>query len=329
MAATITALNLVVAASILAIVLAAGAQPAGEVRRIGYLSSSSATAAQNPVEVFRKALRGLGWVEGQNIVIDYRFAEGRFERLPDLAGELVRLKVDVIVAGPTPVAVAAKNATSAIPIIMWAVGDPVGLGLVASLARPDGNITGVSFTVDMEVGKALELLMEVVPTVRRVAVLSNPNNPGHARAMTNVRTAARSRGLQLQLLEARGPDEFDGAMRAVAKERAGALLVVTDSVFLLHRARLVELAAKSRLPSVYQLREYVEAGGLMSYGPSGPDLFRRAAGFVDRVLKGAKPADLPVEQPTKFDFFINLRTAKALRVTIPPSLLVQADQVLE
>jgi putative ABC transport system substrate-binding protein len=318
----------ITAAGLLAAPLAAEAQ-AGKVWRIGYLSSSSAIASQDPTEVFRQALRGLGWVEGQNIVIDYRFAEGKFERLPELAAELVRLKMDVIVAGPTPVAVAARNATSTIPIVMWAVGNPVGLGLIASLARPGGNITGVSFTVDMEIGKALELLRDTVPTVRRVAVLSNPANPAQTFVMKNVKDAARSLGVQLQVLEARGPSEFDGAFATMVRERVGALLVVTDSVFLLHRARITDLTAKNRLPSMHQLREYVEAGGLMSYGPSGPDLFRRAASFVDRILKGARPADLPVEQPTKFELVINLKTAKALGITFPPSLLARADQVIQ
>ena len=315
---------------ILAAPLAADGQPTGKVHRIGYLSGSSATAVLRFVEGFRQGLRDLGWVEGQNIVIDYRFAEGRFDRLPDLAAELVRLKVEVIVAGPTPPAVAAKNATGTIPIVMYAVGDPVGQGLVASLARPGGNVTGLSFTVGSETfGKGLELLKETVPEVRRLAVLSNPANASHALAIENVKVAARSLGVQLQLLEARGPEEFEGAFAAMAKERVAALLVPTDPVFFLHRARLAELAAKNRLPSVHSLREYVEAGGLMSYGPSLLDLLRRAATFVDKILKGAKPADLPVEQPTKFELVINLKTAKALGLTIPQSLLLRTDQVIE
>ncbi len=315
---------------LLAAPFAAGAQQAGKVHRIGYLSGSSSTAQRDLIEAFRQGLRELGWVEGQNIVIDYRFAEGRFDRLPDLAAELVRLKVDLIVAGPTPPAVAAKNATAMIPIVMINVGDPVGTGLIASLARPGGNVTGLTFSVGMEVvGKPLELLKETVPKVRRVAILSNPANPAHALAIREVKVAARSLGVELQLLEARGPEEFDGAFAAMAKERVGALLVLADSVVFLHRTRLAELAAKSRLPAAYGFRENVEAGGLMSYGIDMRDNARRAATYVDKILKGAKPADLAVEQPTKFELVINLKTAKALGLTIPQSLLLRADEVIE
>jgi putative ABC transport system substrate-binding protein len=318
-----------VAGGLLAAPLAAEGQRAAKVARIGYLSSSSATTSR-VVEAFRQGLREFGWVEGQNIVIDWRFAEGRFDRLPDLAAELVRLKVDVFAAGTTPAAVAAKNATVTIPIVMIGVGDPVGLGLIASLARPGGNVTGVSFSVDLEIfGKGLELLKEIVPRVRRVAVLSNPANPAQALTIKDVKAAGRSLGVQLQLLEARGPNEFDGAFAAMAKERAEALLVVSDSMFLLHRARLADLAAKNQLPSMYGVREFVEAGCLMSYGPSIVANYRRAAFFVDKILKGAKPGDLPIEQPTKFELVINLKTAKALGLTIPPSLLQRADQVIE
>jgi putative ABC transport system substrate-binding protein len=283
------------------------------------------------VDAFRQGLRELGWAEGRNIVIDYRFAEGRLDRLPDLAAELVRLKVDIIVAQATPGAAAAKNATETIPIVMVPVGDPVGLGLIASLARPGGNVTGVSYSVGgLEIaGKQLELLKETLPKVRRVAVLSNPANPAHALVIRELNVAARSLGVQLQLLEARGPNEFDGAFAAMATERVGALLVVADTMFVLQRTRLADLAARSRLPAAYGWREHVEAGGLMSYGPSLRDLFRRSATFVDRILKGAKPGDLPVEQPTKFELVINLKTAKALGLTIPPSLLSRADHISE
>jgi putative ABC transport system substrate-binding protein len=254
----------------------------------------------------------------------------RFDRLPDLAAELVRLKVDIIVAAPTPAAVAAKNATGTIPIVMTVVGDPVGIGLIASLARPGGNVTGLSYSVGVETfGKGLELLKAALPKVRRMAILSNPGNPSHVLAIRDLKVAAGSLGVQLQFLEARGPNEFDGAFAAMAKERVGALLVVADSVFNFHRARLTDLAARSRLPTMYGIRENVEAGGLMSYGASVPDLYRRAAGYVDKILKGAKPADLPVEQPTKFELVINLKTAKALGLTIPQSLLLRADQVIE
>jgi len=305
------------------------AQPAGAIRRTGFLSSNSATAAAPFFEAFRQGLRDLRWIEGKNIVIEHRFADGRFERLPDLAGELLRLKVDVIVAAPTPSAVAAKDATRTIPIVMVAAGDPVGLGLVASLARPGGNVTGLSFSVGLEtVGKGLELLRETLPNVRGVAVLSNPANPSHALAIEDVKVTARSLGLQLQLLEARDRGELDAAFGAMAKERVGAVLVVPDALFTLHRAWLADLAAKNRLPAMYGIREIVEAGGLMSYGPSMTDLYRRAATYVDKIFNGAKPADLLVEQPTKFEFLINLKTAKALGLTIPASVRLRADKVI-
>jgi putative ABC transport system substrate-binding protein len=317
-----------IASGLLAAPLAVVGQQAGKVvPRIGYLSSGSATV--NP-EAFRQGLRELGWVEGQNIAIDYRFAEDRFDRLPDLAAELLRLKVDVIVAGPTQPAVVAKNATRTIPIVMVSAADPVELGLIASLARPGGNVTGLSFSVNPELfGKGLELLKEAVPKLRRVGVLSNPANPAQPRAIDKVKVAARSLAIPLQLLEARGPNEFDGAFAAMAKQRVEALLVVAEGLFLRHRARLADLEAKYRLPSMHGLKENVEAGGLMSYGPSIVAAFRRAAVFVDKILKGAKPGDLPVEQPTKFELVINLKTAKALGLTIPPSLLQRADQVIE
>jgi putative ABC transport system substrate-binding protein len=327
-------LGLVVALALgmLLVPLTADAQQAGKVARIGFLGAGSPSDMSSPrLDVFRQGLRELGWVEGQNIVIDYRFAEGRVERLPDLAAELVRLKVDIIVAAAgTPPVAAAKNATDTIPIVMLGVGDPVGLGLIASLARPGGNVTGLSFSVGLEIfGKGLELLKETVPKVRRVAILSNPRNPAHPPAIRDLKVAARSLGVQLQLLEARGPNEFDGAFAAMAKERVGALLVVADGLFILHRTRLADLAARSRLPAAYGYREHVEAGGLMSYGLSLRDLFRRGATFVDKILKGAKPGDLPVEQPTKFELVINMKTAKALGLTIPPVLLLRADEVIQ
>ena len=319
-----------VGAGLLAAPLVAGAQQAGRVHRIGYLTGGLSTDRPHLIEAFRQGLRELGWVEGQNIVIEYRYAEGRFDRLPDLAAELVRLKVDIIVAVATPASAAAKNATGTIPIVGISLGDPVGTGLIASRARPGGNITGVSYSVGVEtIGKGLELLNEIVPNVRWVAILSNPGNPLHAPAVRDLKVAARSLGEQLQLLDARGPTEFDGAFAAMAKERVGGLFVVADTMFNLHRARLVELAAKSRLPAAYGTRDAVESGGLMSYGPSLPDLFERGATYVDKILKGAKPADLPVEQPTKFELVINLKTAKALGLTIPPSLLARADEIVE
>ena len=265
--------------------LAAETQPAGSVRRIGYLAGGSAKVNVHYVDAFREGLRELGWVEGQNIVVEYRHAEGRFDRLPDLAAELVRLKVELIFATPTPAAVAARNATRTIPIVMRGVGDPVGLGLIESLARPGGNVTGLSYSVGMETfGKGLELLKEAVPEVRRVAILSNPGNPAHARAVDALKGAARSLALQLLLLEARGPDAFDAAFAAMARERVGALFVVADSMFFLHQARLADLAVKSRLPSMHGYREDVDAGGLMSYGPSFVPQFKQAAVYVDKIL---------------------------------------------
>jgi ABC-type uncharacterized transport system substrate-binding protein len=239
--------------------------------------------------------------------------------------------VEIIVAQATPGAAAAKDATETIPIVMVPVGDPVGLGLIASLARPGGNVTGVSYSVGgLEIiGKQLELLKEAVPKIRRVAILSNPANPTRPIAMRDVNVATRSLAMQVQFLEARGPNKFDSAFAAMAKERIGALLVMADTMFVLHRTRLADLAARSRLPAAYGWREHVEAGGLISYEPSLSDLFRRSATFVDRILKGAKPADLPIEQPTTFELVINLKTAKALGLTIPPSLLARVDQVIQ
>jgi ABC-type uncharacterized transport system substrate-binding protein len=310
---------------------AAGAQQAEKVYRIGYLAqgSGSGAASLRPLEGFRQGLRELGWVEGQNIVIEYRYAEGRIDRLPGLAEELVQLQVDVIAASPTGAAMAARNASRTIPIVGMSLTEPVELGLVASLARPGGNVTGVTYGVDTDIfGKQLGLLREAVPKIRRVAVLSNPS-PAQPLIIRNITAAARSLGLQLQLLEAREPGEFDGAFAAMAKERAGGLLVVGDSMFFLHRARLADLAVKHRLPSMSTQTQWVEAGGLMSYAASLPDLYRRAATYVDKILKGAKPTDLPIEQPTKFELVINLKTAKALGLTMPQSLLLQADHVIQ
>ena len=311
--------------------LVARAQQTGKAYRIGYLSYASSAVTAHQIEAFRQGLRELGRVEGQNIAIDYRFAEGRSDRLLDLAAELVRLKVDIIVAAAgTPTVVAAKNETGTIPIVAIAVGDPVATGLIASLARPGGNITGLSYYVGSEnVGKELELLKETLPDIGRVAVLSNPANPAHAPAVENVKVAAQALGVELELLEVPGPKEIEDAFAAMAKERVGALLALSDVVFYLHRTRLADLEVKNRLPSMHGVREHVEAGGLMSYGPNPPDLWRRAAGYVDKILKGAKPSDLPVEQPTKFELVINSKTAKALGLTIPPSLLARADEVIE
>jgi len=251
------------------------------------------------------------------------------ERLPELAAELVRLKVDVIVAPAGQNVVAAQRATRTIPIVMSGLTDPVETGLVASLARPGGNVTGLSGFSTEIVGKQLELLKEMAPKVSRVAILWNPANQSHPLLLREAEAAARLLRVQLQTLEVRGPDDFETAFAAVTRERAGALLVAADGMFLLHRARIADLAAKTRLPAMYGLREYVDAGGLVVYGPSLRENFRRAATYVDKILKGAKPADLPVEQPTRFELVINLKTAKALGLTIPPSLLQRADEVIE
>jgi len=322
----------VMASGLLAAPLAAEAQRAGRVYRIGYLSTGSASSTYvHPLEAFRQGLRGLGWVEGQNIVIEYRYAEGRVDQLPGLADELVRLKVDVIVASPTPSALAARNATRTIPIVGMSLTEPVELGLVASLAHPGGNVTGSTYSTGTDIfGKQLELLKEVVPKIRRVAALTNPTGtPAYPLTLSTVKAAARSLGLQLQLHEARAPGDFDGAFAAIAKERVVALLVFGDPMFFLHRARLADLALRNRLASMYTQWQWVEAGGLIAYGPSIPDLWRRAATYVDKILKGARPAELPIEQPTKFELVINLKTAKALRLTIPQSVLLRADQVIE
>ena len=307
----------------------AGAQATAKAYRVGVLVSTSATSYRDFLEAFRQGLRELRWIEGQNVAFEYRFAEGRFDRLPELAAELVRLGVDIIVASPTPPAVAAKNATATIPIVMVDAGDPVGVGLVASLARPGGNVTGLAFSVGVDNGKALELLREAVPKARRVAILTNPANPAQPIAIRDLKIAGQSLGLQLLFLEVRGPNEIESAFTAVGRERAGAMLVPADSLFGLHRTELVTLAAKSRVPTAYGTREHVDLGGLMSWGPSTVAAWRRAAVFVNKILTGAKPADLPVEQPTKFELVINLKTAKALGLTLPQSLLLQADQVIE
>jgi putative ABC transport system substrate-binding protein len=313
----------------LAIPLAAKAQPAGKVYRIGFLGGTSRTANADMTNAFSQGLRELGYVEGQNVAIEYRYAEGKYERFPDFMNELVRLKVDVIVAVPTAAALAAKNATGTIPIVTVAVFDPIESGLVASLARPGTNVTGLTLIAGAEiVGKYLELLKESLPKVSRVAVLWNPANAAHPSLVREAESSARTLGVQLQLAGVRGPDEVDNALAAMARERVGALMVLPDSMFVAERTRLAELATKHRLPAMYGLRLHAEAGGLMAYSANLPDSARRAAAFVDRILKGAKPADLPVERPTKFELVINLKTAKALGLTIPPAVLARADEVI-
>jgi len=325
------ALIVAFALAILAPPLAADAQPLAKVPRIGFLAAFSPTPeVSHFIEAFRQGLRDLGYVEGRNIVIEYRWAHSSFERLPDLAAELVRLKVDIIVAVVTQASLAAKNATGTIPIVMVGVSDPVGSGLIASLGRPGGNITGTSGMAAELVGKQLELLKETLPKVSRVAALWNPANPVfQALQLRETKAAARALRVQLQILEARGPDELDRAFAAMTRERAGALLVLGDPVFTLHRKRIADLGAKRRLPVVSGTREFAEAGGLMAYGPNYPDMYRRAATFVDKILKGTKPADLPVEQPTRFELVVNMKTAKALGLTFPPSVMIRVDHAIQ
>ncbi len=324
------ALLLVLVLSSIAAPRAAEAQPAGKAPRVGYLSwfSRSDPWDQRGVEAFRQGLRDLGYLEGHSIAIEYRWAEEKYERLPDLAAELVRLKVDVILAPGIHVTQAAKQATKTIPIIMVAVNDPIATGLVATLARPGGNITGLSLMAPELVGKQLEFLREVVPTVSRVAVLWNPTNPGQAPQLREAEVAARALGVQLQPVEARGPSEIDGAFAAMTRERADALLVLADILLQAQGKRIADLATHNRLAAIYGHLRHVEAGGLIVYGVNVFDLYRRAATYVDKILKGAKPAELPVEQPMKFELVINLKTAKALGITIPPTLLFLADEVI-
>jgi len=311
--------------------LAAEAQQPAKILRIGWLSIASRTPqVLHLIEAFLQGLRDLGYVEGQNIAVEWRFAEGRPERLPEFAAELVDLKVDIILT-PNPAGTqAAKQATSTIPIIMVGVGDPVGAGLVASLAHPGGNVTGLTWSAGGReiVGKHLQLLKEAIPRASRVAALRNPTNPEAAQMSREVEQAARTLGVQLQTLDVRVPGELDSAFAAMIRDRAGALLLLGDTMFFQYRARIARLAAESRLPTVSGAREFAEAGLLMSYGSRLSYQFWRAAAYVDKILKGAKPSDLPVEQPTEFELVINLKTAKALGLTIPQSLLGRADEVI-
>lgn len=283
------------------------AQQLRRVPRIGFLSSRSPDAEKSRLAAFQQGLQKLGYSAGKNILIEQRYAAGKFDRLPDLAAELVGLKVDVLVTTGTPAAHAAKNATSTIPIVIGNAGDPVGTGLVASLARPGGNVTGLSVLNTELSGKRLELLKEVVSTASRVAVLLNPANSINPLQLKEIQSAAPALGVTLHSLEVTGTDDIDRAFTAMKKERTGGLIVLGDPLLETHRTRIAELAVKSQLPAIYSLAPYVEAGGLMSYGTNFDDLYRRAATYVDKILKGAKPADLPVEQPTKFEFIVNLK----------------------
>ena len=308
--------------------LAARAQQSGRLRTIGFLGPNTHSAASEWVAAFVQRLRELGWTEGRTITIEYRWAEGREERFAEIAAELVRLKADVIVTSGTQAVMASKNATSVIPIVFATAGDPVGSGLVASLARPGGNVTGLATLANELAGKRLELLREVVPSLRRLAIMGNVGNPYITLELGEVRAAARMLGLEAITLEIRRAQDLASAFEAL-KSGADALYVCTDALVNTHRIRINIAALGERLPTMHGSRDFVEAGGLMSYGPNFPDMFRRTADYVDKILRGAKPGDLPVEQPTKFDLVVNLTTAKALRLEIPPTLLTRADEVLE
>ena len=317
-----------VATFIVASVRLAQAQPT-KIPRIGYLATVSLSAIPARIKAFRQGLRDLGYVEGKNISIEYRFAEGKPDHLPGLAAELVRLKVDIIVTAGPPATRAAKEATNTIPIVMTNEADPVGTGFIASLARPGGNITGLSTLAPELSGKRLEILKEVVPKASRVAVLGTSTAPGYAQVLKEIELAAGAFKVQLQYLDVLDPKDIETAFRAAKKKGADAILTLNSPILQSHRAQIAELAVKNRLPAIYYHSLYVEAGGLMSYGVNQTDLDRRAATFVDKILKGRKPADLPVEQPMKFEFIINLKAAKQIGLTIPPNVLVRANKVIQ
>ena len=321
-------LRFALCAVLLALSFPAEAQQTKKIPRIGFLGVVPASAAGGRIEAFRQGLRELGYVEGKNIVIEYRHAEGKLERMPALAAELVRLKVDVIVAaGPTSTR-PAKEATVTIPIVMVQDNDPVGNGFVASLARPGGNITGLSSLAPEISGKQLELLKEIVPRLSRVAVFRTSTTPGTAQALKEIELAAGAFEVKLQYLDVLDPKDLETVFRAASKGRADAVLVLGSPVAASQRTQIADLAAKNRLPAIYPQSDYMDAGGLMFYGVSVTEMFRHAATYVDKILKGAKPADLPVEQPTKFEFIVNLKAAKQIGLTIPPNVLARADKVI-
>jgi putative ABC transport system substrate-binding protein len=310
--------------------LAARAQPqSGKMSRVGFLGNSTAAFEANLVEPFCDGLRALGYEEGRTIRIEYRWAEGNYARFPALVAELLAANVDALVTAGTPAALAIKQATTSVPVVMIAVGDPVGTGLVLSLARPGGNLTGLSsIAPDLE-GKRLEILREVVPKLSHVAMFINSANPFHALSVRQAQAAAQALAIRLQLLDVRAAEDLDGAFAAILKERPEALLILADRVFLHNRTRMMDFATRQRLPNVNAYRELIEAGGLMSFGPSYEDMHRRAAIYVDKILKGAKPGDLPVEQPTKFTLVLSLKAAKAIGLDVSPLLLARADEVIE
>jgi putative tryptophan/tyrosine transport system substrate-binding protein len=321
-------IRLALCAMLFALYPSVHAQQPGKVPRIAYLSAASASSQVTQLEAFRQGLRKLGYSEGKNIVIEERYAEGKRDRLSEFAAELVRLKVDIIVTGGPTVTRAAKQATATIPIAMAYDIDPVGNGFVASLAHPGGNITGLSSLGPELSGKQLELLKEIVPKLSRVAVLGNSTQPGNAQSLRETEAAAREFKVQLQLLDVLEPKDIETAFQAAAKARTDAILVLGNPFLGAHRKQISELALKNRLPAIYPQSEFVEVGGLMTYAASRTDLFRRTAAYVDKILKGTKPADLPVEQPKKFEFIVNLKAAKQIGLTIPPSVLARADRVI-
>jgi putative tryptophan/tyrosine transport system substrate-binding protein len=311
--------------------LAVYAQVVSTVRRIGFLLPGVArtTAGRGLLEAFRQGLKEHGWLEGQNLSVEYRFAEGKEDLLPEIAAELVQLRLEIIVAEGTAAIQAAKNAMQTVPIVMATSNDPIGSGLIASLNRPGGNITGLSLQTQDLGGKRLQLLTEIVPGLARVAVLSNPANPSSVPNLQQMQAPAQSLGIELHVVEVRAPDRFESAFAALTAARAGALIVLPDGMLYSQHPRIVTFTAASRLPALFPEKEVAEAGGLIAYGPSIPDSFRRAAAYVDKILRGAKPADLPVAQPTKFELVINHQTARLLGLTVPPSLLSVADEVIE
>jgi putative ABC transport system substrate-binding protein len=315
-------------AMLLALSLPAAAQQTGKVPRIGFLGNSTAALEANLIAPFREGLHDLGYVEGKNIVIEWRWAEGKYERFPSLIAELIATKVDLIVTAGTPATIALKKATTTLPLVMIAVGDPVGSGLIASLAHPGGNLTGLTSISPELDGKRLELLREVVPKISHVAVLWNPTSPLQVAAERETQAAAQAMKIKVLSLGVQAEEQFDNAFATILRERPGALLVLADRLFLHHRARIMDFATKHHLPGVHAYVELVEAGGLMSYGPSYAGMHRRAAYFVDRILKGTKPADLPVEAPAKFELVVNLKAAKQIGLTVPQSVLYRADKVI-
>jgi putative ABC transport system substrate-binding protein len=320
---------LTLSAMLLALCGSVDAQQAATVYHIGFLGGSSAKAYASFVEAFQQGLRELGYIEGKNFVIEHRYGDGKLDRLPDLASELVRLGVDVIVVSGARATSQVKSATKTIPVVMTTIEDPVAMGIVDSLARPGANITGLTNLAPELSGKRLELLTETLPKTSRVAVMWPPDATGAIVAFKETYRAAQGLGVSLQSLEVRSPKDFDEAFRVARTERASALIVLQSALTNAHKKLIMDLATKNRLPSMCTQKEYVEAGGLMSYGVATRDLYRRAANYVDKILKGAKPADLPVEQPTKFELVINLKTAKQIGLTIPPNVLARADKVIK